>query len=267
MARSAARQDKDADATLDYAFDWSAQMDADGDTIASATVSAPSGIALGTPTVTASTVQVYASGGTEGTTYALVNHIWTSGGRQDDKVLELTVTQQPSASHTLVAESGSGDPTANSYAALADGDAYHAGHLHATAWHQANDGDKEKGLIWASRLLDESIVWDGVKATKDQALQWPRHGVRDRGGFVIDSDSIPAGLNNATAELARCLLSEDRTAFDDQDTRGFRRIKAGSVEVEIDRSDRKSVLPPRVVDMLRPYGRPQAAGTIRLLRS
>lgn len=267
MARSVVRQDKDADATLDYLFDWSAQMDADGDTIVSATVSAPAGIGLGSASVTASTIQVYVSGGAEGTTYALVNHVWTSGGRQDDKVLELTITQQPSASHGLVVETGLGSGSANAYAGIADGDAYHAGHLYAATWIQATDSAKGKALIWASRLLDEWIAWDGIKATRDQALQWPRHGARDRGGYVIDSNRIPAELVDASAELARHLLAEDRTAFDEEAPRGFRRIKAGSLEIEVDRGDRKRVLPAVVTAMLRPLGRPQSVGVVSLSRA
>lgn len=267
MARTVVRQDKDANATLDYVFDWSAQMLADSDTIASATVSAPSGIGLGSPTVGASTVQVYVSGGSEGTTYAVINHIWTTGGRQDDKVLELTVIQQPSVSHALVVEDGTAKSTANSYASVASGDSYHAGHLYATAWTQEPDARKEKALIWATRLLDEWFEWEGRKASENQAVQWPRHGARDRGGYVIDSDAIPVALRDATCELARLLLVEDRTAFAEADPRGFKRLKAGSLEMEINRADRKPVLPQHVRMMLTPLGLPRAAGATKLVRA
>ena len=35
---------------------------------------------------------------------------------------------------TLIKEDGTGKADANSYASVADGDAYHDGHLYATAW-------------------------------------------------------------------------------------------------------------------------------------
>ena len=267
MARTVVRQDKDADARLDYVFNWAAQMDADSDSVTSATVSAPSGIGLGSPTVTASTVQVYVSGGTEGTTYAVVNHIWTTGGRQDDKVLDLTIIQQPSVSHTIVVETGSGSATANSYASVADGNTYHAGHLYATKWTQATDATKEKALIWATRLLDEWFDWEGTKGDRLNALQWPRIGTRDRGNWSIDTNVIPVALKDATCELARLLLVEDRTAFAEADPRGFKRIKAGSLEMEIDRADRKPVLPTHVRMMLAPLGTPLGAGVIKLVRA
>ena len=44
---------------------------------------------------------------------------------------------------TLVKEDGTGLANANAYASAADGDAYHAGHLYATAWTpMASDGSQ-----------------------------------------------------------------------------------------------------------------------------
>lgn len=270
MARTIATQDKDADARLDYLFDWSAQMDADTDGIASATVSAPSGIGLGSPTVTASTVQVYVSGGSEGTTYAIVNHIWTTGGRQDDKVLNLTIVQQPSVSHSFVVEDGTAKANANSYATVAQADTYHAAHLYASTWSAATDPKKQKALMWATRLLDEWMEFDGVATSDTQALQWPRYSAVDRKGWPIDGDEIPTDLVNATAELARLLLVEDRTAFDEDDVpRGFKRIKAGSLELEMDgasRANAKPVIPEHVRRMLSAFSRPIGGNVIKLAR-
>jgi len=269
MARAVATADKDKDARLDYVFDWSAQMDADSDAIASTTVSAsPTGLGLGSPSVTASTVQVYVSGGTEAVTYVIVNHVWTTGGRQDDKALALRIIQQPSRSHGFVVEDGSGKTTSNSYSTVADADTYHAGHLYAGTWTAANQQDREKALIMATRLLDEHVEWSGSKEDDGNALQWPRVGASDRGGWAIDNDEMPADLKRATAELARLLLVEDRTKFDEPDTAGFRSVRAGSLAFEIDHADRKSLIPTHVMAMIAPFGRVSiGGGVVRLLRA
>ena len=81
MSTTTVRQNKDADATLDYVFDWEEFVDADSDTIASAVVSAPAGITITATTITVSTVRVFVAGGSEGTTYPIVNRIFTAGGR------------------------------------------------------------------------------------------------------------------------------------------------------------------------------------------
>ena len=47
---------------------------------------------------------------------------------------------------TLIKEDGTGKADANAYADVADGDAYHDGHLYATAWTGAT-ADKRR-LRW-----------------------------------------------------------------------------------------------------------------------
>src|SRR3546814_16959519 len=44
-----------------------------------------------------------------------------------------------------------------------------------------------------------------------QALAWPRTGAEDGEGRCLDSDTIPAPIAHATAELALPLLREDLT--------------------------------------------------------
>lgn len=267
MSTTTVRQNKDANSVLDYVFDWEAFVDADSDTIVSTEISGSSDLTFTGTVMTVSTVKIFVAGGTEGTTYPIVNRIFTAGGRTEDKVLELTITQSPSGSHTIVVETGNASETANSNVSLANADSYHANHLYTSAWTQATDSDKEKSLIWATRLLDEQIDWTGFKRERAQALQWPRNGVIDRAGYLIDSDMMPQTLKDATAEMARFLLASDRTAEDD--TIGFKRIKAGSVEIEIDKSDRearKQVIPKHIFAMLHPIGRP-LRGQMKLRRS
>ena len=46
---------------------------------------------------------------------------------------------------TLIKEDGTGRADANSYASVADGNAYHDGHLYASAWTGAGDDQKAAG--------------------------------------------------------------------------------------------------------------------------
>jgi hypothetical protein len=146
---------------------------------------------------------------------------------------------------TLVLEDGSGLSNSNSYASVAEADAILDPQNNTTTWDALDDATKSNLLIWSTRLLDQHLRWTGTRATEDQALRWPRYGVYDRDGYQYDSDIVPQPVKDATAELARYLASEDRTVEDE--TRGYRRLKAGSVEMEIDRLDRTKVLPDSVL--------------------
>jgi hypothetical protein len=125
---------------------------------------------------------------------------------------------------TLIKEDGTGKADANAYANAADGDAYHAGHLYATAWTAATTGLKEAALVMATRLIDAYIDFGGKKATSGQALQWPRAGCVNPdeprgpvgltwfgGSGCFEGTVVPAVVVAATCEMARELLISDRT--------------------------------------------------------
>lgn len=82
----------DPDARLDYVWDWQAWL-ADGDTIASATVTG-TGITVDTVSHDTTTVTAWLSGGTVGTAASALCHITTAQGRQDDRTLRLHITQR-----------------------------------------------------------------------------------------------------------------------------------------------------------------------------
>jgi hypothetical protein len=117
----------------------------------------------------------------------------------------------------LIKEDGTGKADANSYANAADGDAYHDGHLYASAWTAATNANKEKALVMATRLIDAEFQFDGAKKKETQALQWPRTECHDpdadgwAGGTVADT-VVPKPVSDATCELARELIIVDRTA-------------------------------------------------------
>src|SRR5215510_14550124 len=107
---------------------------------------------------------------------------------------------------TLVKEDGTGKADANSYANVADGDAYFDGHLYATAWTGASAPNKEKALVFATRLIDSQFQFNGWRAHDQQALQWPRQRCPDpdkglpitvlllTSGSYVDDNVVPQGV-------------------------------------------------------------------------
>ena len=123
---------------------------------------------------------------------------------------------------TLIKEDGTGKVDANSYATAAECDAYHDGHLYATAWTGASEESKAAALVMATRLIDAQYQFGGFRAHSEQALQWPRiecpdpNRARVLWGIqrpeCVPLDLVPAAVVAATCELARELLIADRTA-------------------------------------------------------
>lgn len=85
----------DPDAVLDYAWDWSSWLETD-DTISDHTVDADAGITVDSSAITDSntTVTVWLSGGTVGTTYSVTVHVVTADGREDDRTNTFTVRER-----------------------------------------------------------------------------------------------------------------------------------------------------------------------------
>ena len=182
---------------------------------------------------------------------------------------------------TLIKEDGSGLANANSYATAADGDTYHDGHLYATAWTAAVTGSKEKALVMATRLIDGLFQFNGFKRISTQALQWPRRECRDpdsedgvvpglllvRGPF-LDETKVPALVVNATCELARALVTEDRT--DDPDGEGLSSVSVvGSLRLDFNANDRQPVVPLIVQTWLAKFGEylARSKGMAKLVRT
>lgn len=128
----------------------------------------------------------------------------------------------------MALDATAGGTSSNSYATLAQAEAYMATLSFKTAWTGA-DAVKEAALQQATRLLD-TLYFVGTKTANTQALQWPRWGVIDRNGFPVDSASIPQQLVNATSEFALRLLEADRAK--DAGAIVPSKLKAGALELE-----------------------------------
>ena len=85
--------EKDPQAKLDYAVDWTAWLAA-GETITTSTWTVPAGLTKVSDGAVDGKATVWLSGGTVGTRYAVTNHIITSQGREDERTLTILITDK-----------------------------------------------------------------------------------------------------------------------------------------------------------------------------
>lgn len=121
----------------------------------------------------------------------------------------------------FVTEDGTGLSDANSYLSVADADAYIADHGNSATWSAATDASKQEALRLATQYLDirYATKWLGSRGDSEQSLAWPRYGIEDYDGFVVDWDELPSAIEDATAELALRVIEGD-TLLDDIDSPG-----------------------------------------------
>jgi hypothetical protein len=109
---------------------------------------------------------------------------------------------------SLNVETGSGANNSESYASVADADAYLAARGQ-TNWASVATGDKEAALRRATDYMQSTYSgsWRGYRVYTTQALDWPRHlvPIKDyQTGCVAyyDPAVIPVAVKNACIELA-----------------------------------------------------------------
>ena len=79
---------KDAQATLDYTWDWTDYLTAIGDVIQTATVTSNGGVSVATQSVVSGTkVVAFIAGGTVGKQHSATCTINTVGGRVDERTI------------------------------------------------------------------------------------------------------------------------------------------------------------------------------------
>lgn len=109
----------------------------------------------------------------------------------------------------IMVEDGTGIVTANAYATVEEVDDILSVNIHSK-WSLITD-DVTKGnlIIWASRLIDERVIWHGRKTFPTSGLAWPRIRVRDKECLLIDDNVVPNAVKIAVSVLADQLLAGD----------------------------------------------------------
>ena len=180
---------------------------------------------------------------------------------------------------TLTKEDGTGKTDANSYADVADGNAYHDGHLYATAWTGATDDQKAVALVMASRLVDAEFQFNGTRTNAVQGMQWPRARCPEPDAIhvplqvllpipsdYVRFDSVPKAVVQAACEMARELLIADRTAAPAGE--GLKYYNNAGVQTGYDKTDRRPIIPAVAQALLAKYGSLISAksGAVKLVR-
>jgi hypothetical protein len=168
---------------------------------------------------------------------------------------------------TLIKEDGTGKADANAYANVADGDAYHAGHLYASAWTAATADNKAVALVMASRLIDAEYQFGGTRSVASQALQWPREDCSDPdAGDMVAETMVPKAVVEAACELARELIVTDRTAAPVGE--GLKYYNNAGVQTGYDKTDTRPIIPAVVQALLAKFGSLTKAksGAVKLVR-
>ena len=158
----------------------------------------------------------------------------------------------------LVATPGS--TAANSYATVAEADAYFGYRPHSGAWTVLSPEQKEGALLFAAvvgtTLMQEPVAlppvdegqtykrlvyptggedavysWTGSPASKSQALAWPRKGMLSAAGAALPDDVVPDAVKRWQMELAIRLQETDRTEVNTAVEQGLTKLKAGPVEL------------------------------------
>jgi hypothetical protein len=165
---------------------------------------------------------------------------------------------------TVVVETGAGLTNANSYCTVAEADVYHTTHLYPRAWDEATSDQKERAVIWATRLLDEQCKWRGERSSTAQALRWPRVNVLTQDGDNWESSStIPTWLRDATAECARALIEKNRPMIAEDQQESARTVAGKSVSQGRKDGRWRAILPVSVMSMVNSATRAGDAALVR----
>ena len=120
-------------------------------------------------------------------------------------------------------------------------------------------------MIKATALIDGYFDFRGRRTWKEQALAWPRAGAQDNDGVLIEEDEMPAVLKKAAATLASLIVEANPEEV--PATKGFTRIKADTIELDIAPEDRAPTMPDQIYAMLRAIGTRKGGAVRRLVRT
>jgi len=155
------------------------------------------------------------------------------------------------AQPSIVIDATIGGVSTNSILTLAETEELIHQHPFHDQWDTISDDDiKHAAMIWATRIMNH-YGWKGVIASQTQALSWPRTEVYDKDNREYASDSYPEWLRVATAELTFFIAIEDRLT--DTGTEGFKKIKIGPIDLEIDKYDRPDWIPNYILRAISPW--------------
>lgn len=160
---------------------------------------------------------------------------------------------------TLIVEDGTRPIGANTYASIADADAYWSDRANE-AWDAATDDEKSSALIQATDYLN-GLSWTGRKVAI-RTMAWPRVDVKVD-GYELGSDEIPEEVVQACCYMAGEIIG-GATPLAATD-RPLTKLTAGAVSMEWDAASSQAPQYPALKSILRGYI--MASNSFRLVRA
>lgn len=111
---------------------------------------------------------------------------------------------------SLIVENGTGKSNADAYVTLAECDDYHVRFGNSgwkiTTGAASNEAERENAIKKATAFIDARYGgrFKGVRKTAEQALLFPRYGISDNDGYVLEN--VPLAVKRATCEAALRIL-------------------------------------------------------------
>lgn len=185
----------------------------------------------------------------------------------------------------LILETGTADNLlANSYASVAEADAYFVASQFAATWAGLTTDQKSILLISATRQIDALFQFNGSIVKGLQPLQWPRFQCVNPDaqpiswpvglsrnldlGMYFPPGAIPTLLKVATYETAKAMNAGDRTG--DNQSNGLSRVSIfQGIDVTFNGEVLKPVIPEYVQTLLTKVGsyRQGGGGPVKLRRA
>lgn len=147
-----------------------------------------------------------------------------------------------------------GDPAANSFLSIEEGDEFAASMLGGEAWSTADVSRKQAAAVTATSILSTRLCYNGSAVTSTQALPFPRLYLNNRNGYPLASDVVPYDMKLAGWFLAvRLLKSSDVSEIlseVESSVQGLTKLVAGPVELGFDKDVRFREVPTDVLMLI-----------------
>lgn len=127
-----------------------------------------------------------------------------------------------------------------SYISLADAEIFFNTYLYNSPWclEETTDDMKERALITASSMLNDSYQFSGVKSEDAEGeLEWPRDdAVNKCEGTDVESGIIPVLVLDATCIEANYLISRNQNPYtpSESTSKGIKEAKLDTMVVKYD---------------------------------
>jgi hypothetical protein len=128
------------------------------------------------------------------------------------------------------------------YVNLEDANEYFSSRLHADAWAEASDADKEKALAMATKAIDRQPL-SGRKTVSSQPLAFPRY----------PDTEVPEAVKEACCEIALALLERGNSERRKLQQEGVQSFTLGNMSEAYAPGAGRGLLSQEAKELLRPW--------------